>query len=76
MKALVKARSEPGLWQQDVPEPKPRRDEVLIRVLQTGICGTDLHIEKWNEVARTAINTPLLTGHACVGEVAGRVEDV
>ena len=76
MKALVKALSEPGLWQQDVPEPKPRRDEVLIRVLRTGICGTDLHIEQWNEWARSAITTPLVIGHEFVGEVAGWGEDV
>ena len=76
MKALVKALSEPGLWQQDVPEPKARRDEVLIRVLRTGICGTDLHIEQWNEWARSAITTPLVIGHEFVGEVAGWGEDV
>ena len=45
VKALVKARAEPGLWLEDVPDPVPGRGEVLIRVLRTGICGTDLHIE-------------------------------
>ena len=49
---------------------------MLIRILRTGICGTDLHIEQWNEWARSAINTPLVIGHEFVGEVAGWGEDV
>jgi len=48
LKALVKAEAGPGLWLRDVPEPEPGPGEVLIRVLRTGICGTDLHIEAWN----------------------------
>jgi threonine 3-dehydrogenase len=76
MKALVKARPEPGLWLEDVPEPKPGRGEVLIRVLRTGICGTDLHIESWNEWAQSAIHPPLVVGHEFVGEVAGWGEGV
>jgi len=45
VKALVKAKAAPGLWLEDVPEPRPGPGEVLIRVLRTGICGTDLHID-------------------------------
>ena len=48
MKALVKARREPGLWMEDVPVPHPSDGEVLIRVRKTSICGTDLHIHKWD----------------------------
>ncbi len=44
MKALVKSRAEPGLWLADVPEPEMGINDVMIRVLRTGICGTDLHI--------------------------------
>ena len=44
MKALVKARSEPGVWLEEVPVPEYGIDDVLIRVERTGICGTDLHI--------------------------------
>ena len=44
MKALVKARAEPGLWLQDVPDPVPGPHEVLIQVTKASICGTDLHI--------------------------------
>lgn len=52
MKALVKERAEAGLWLVDVPEPTPGPGEVLIRVLRTGICGTDLHIRKFDDWAR------------------------
>src|SRR5438034_9660360 len=70
LKALVKAKAEPGLWLQDVPEPKPGPGEVLIRVLRTGICGTDLHIDAWNEWAQATLKVPLVVGHEFVGEIA------
>jgi threonine 3-dehydrogenase len=76
MKALVKAKREPGLWLQDVPEPKPGPGEVKIRVLRTGICGTDLHIDSWNEWAQHTIKPPLVVGHEFVGEVVELGEDV
>jgi threonine 3-dehydrogenase len=70
MKALVKKQAEPGLWLMDVPEPEYGPDDVLIRVLRTGICGTDLHIRSWDGWAQQAITTPLVIGHEFVGEVA------
>ena len=76
MKALVKAKAEPGLWLQDVPQPKPGPGEVLIRVLRTGICGTDLHIDAWNEWAQHTIKPGLIVGHEFVGEVVELGEDV
>ena len=76
VKALVKAKWEPGLWLQDVPEPKPGPGEVLLRVLRTGICGTDLHIESWNEWAQHTIKPPLVVGHEFVGEVVELGEGV
>ncbi len=69
MKALVKAKSEPGLWLQDVPEPKIGINDVLIRVHKTGICGTDLHIFKWDAWAQRTIPVPMVVGHEFVGEV-------
>jgi threonine 3-dehydrogenase len=69
MKALVKSRSERGLWLTDVPEPRPGINDVLIRVHRTGICGTDLHIYKWDEWAAKTIPVPLVVGHEFVGEV-------
>jgi threonine 3-dehydrogenase len=76
VKALVKAKAVPGLWLQDVPDPKPGPGEVLIRVLRTGICGTDLHIESWNEWAQATIHPPLVVGHEFVGEVVQLGEGV
>ena len=67
---MVKAESGPGLWLREVPKPSFGRGEVLIRVLRTGICGTDLHIESWNEWAQATIHPPLVIGHEFVGEVA------
>jgi threonine 3-dehydrogenase len=69
MKALVKAKSEPGLWLQDVPEPPCGLNDVLIRVDRTGICGTDLHIYKWDAWAQKTIPVPMVVGHEFVGEV-------
>src|SRR5258708_4059389 len=69
MKALVKSRAERGLWLEDVPEPEPGINDVKIRVLSTGICGTDVHIYDWNEWARSTIHVPLVIGHEFAGEV-------
>ena len=52
MKALVKSQSAPGLWLEDVPEPAIGINDVLIKVLRTSICGTDVHIWKWDDWAR------------------------
>ncbi|GAA4661714.1 L-threonine 3-dehydrogenase [Streptomyces chumphonensis] len=76
MKALVKHRAEPGLWLMDVPEPETGPGDVLIRVLRTGICGTDLHIRSWDGWARQAVATPRVLGHEFVGEVASVGADV
>ena len=69
MKALVKKKSEPGLWLEDIPEPKIGINDVLIRVLKTGICGTDVHIYDWDAWAQRTIPVPMAIGHEFVGEV-------
>jgi threonine 3-dehydrogenase len=69
MKALVKAYAEPGLWLTDVPMPVVGEGEVLVRVLRTGICGTDLHIHRWDAWAQKHVPVPLVVGHEFVGEV-------
>src|ERR1700759_337433 len=69
MKALVKARAEVGLWLEDIPEPTIGINDVLIRVLRTGICGTDLHIYNWDEWAQRTIPVPMAIGHEFVGEI-------
>src|SRR5438067_13617275 len=69
MNALVKSKSEPGLWLQDVPQPEVGVNDVLIKVDRTGICGTDVHIWKWDEWARKTIPVPMVVGHEFVGEI-------
>ena len=69
MKALVKRKAEPGLWLQDVPRPEIGINDVLIKVDRTGICGTDVHIYKWDDWARKTIPVPMVVGHEFVGEI-------
>jgi len=69
VKALVKSRAEPGLWLEDVPAPKISINDVLIRVHRTGICGTDVHIYKWDDWAAKTIRVPMVIGHEFVGEI-------
>jgi threonine 3-dehydrogenase len=69
MKALVKSRAERGLWLEDIPEPTIGINDVLIRVLKTGICGTDVHIYEWDEWAQRTIKVPMAIGHEFVGEI-------
>jgi threonine 3-dehydrogenase len=69
MKALVKRKAEPGLWLEDVPRPEVGVNDMLIRVLRTGICGTDVHIWKWDDWAKKTIPVPMVVGHEFVGEV-------
>ena len=69
MKALVKAKAERGLWLEDIPEPAMGINDVLIRVLYTGICGTDVHIYNWDEWAQKTIPVPMAIGHEFVGKI-------
>nr|WP_232098813.1 L-threonine 3-dehydrogenase [Gimesia aquarii] len=69
MKALVKKESKPGLWLEEVPVPTIGINDVLIKVDRTGICGTDVHIYKWDEWARKTIPVPMVVGHEFVGEI-------
>lgn len=70
MKALVKLKAEQGLWLTDVPEPAYGVNDVLIKVLKTGICGTDVHIYNWDAWAQKTIKVPTVAGHEFVGRVA------
>jgi threonine 3-dehydrogenase len=69
LRALVKSQPAPGLWLEDIPEPTIGINDVLIRVTHTGICGTDVHIYKWDEWARATIPVPMAIGHEFVGEI-------
>ena len=69
MKALVKSKAEPGLWLEEIPVPGFDVNDVLIKVDRTGICGTDLHIYKWDAWAQKTIPVPMAVGHEFVGEI-------
>jgi threonine 3-dehydrogenase len=69
MRALVKAKPEPGIWWEDVPPPEVGPNDVLIEVHKTSICGTDLHIVAWDEWAQATIPVPMVIGHEYMGVV-------
>ena len=69
MKALVKNISEKGIWLKDVAKPVIKTNDVMIKITHTAICGTDLHIYKWDDWAKKTIKTPLVIGHEFCGEI-------
>ena len=69
MKALVKAKAEKGIWMEDIPVPEIGINDVLIKIKKTSICGTDLHIYKWDNWAQNTIKVPMTIGHEYVGVV-------
>ena len=69
MKALVKLHSEKGIWMEEVPIPTIGVNDVLIKIKKTAICGTDLHIYKWDDWSQKTIKTPMTIGHEYVGEI-------
>jgi threonine 3-dehydrogenase len=69
MKALVKKHKKEGLWLEDVPVPEPGINDVRIKIHKTAICGTDIHIYKWDTWAQKTIPVPMVIGHEFVGEV-------
>lgn len=69
MRALMKLKSEPGIWLEDVEIPKVGPNDVLIKVKKTAICGTDIHIYNWDAWAEQHVPVPLTIGHEFVGEI-------
>lgn len=76
MKALVKKEAAPGLWLEDLPIPAIGINDVLIKVMRTAICGTDMHIYNWDEWARETIPVPMIIGHEFVGEIVETGDNV
>ena len=76
MKALVKAKAEPGIWMEEIPEPKVGPNDVLIKIDKTAICGTDMHIYLWDQWAQKTIPVPMTAGHEFVGEIVEVGENV
>ena len=69
MKALVKSKSERGIWMEDIAVPEVGHNDVLIKINRTAICGTDIHIFKWDDWAQATIPVPLAVGHEFCGEI-------
>lgn len=69
MKALVKSKAEPGLWLEEIPIPAIGDNDLLIKVRKTAICGTDVHIWKWDAWAQKTITVGQTIGHEFVGEI-------
>ncbi len=76
MKALVKKNPEKGLWLEEVPVPEYGNNDLLIKVTHTAICGTDLHIYKWDEWSQRTIKPPLVIGHEFVGTIVAKGQNV
>ncbi|WP_223788901.1 L-threonine 3-dehydrogenase [Marinicella meishanensis] len=76
MKALVKIRPETGIWMDEVAQPEMGHNDVLIKVEKTAICGTDLHIYKWDEWSAKVIKPPLVIGHEFVGHIVDMGSEV
>src|SRR3990167_9174755 len=76
MKALAKLKAEPGIWQTEVEMPKVGPNDVLIKIKKTAICGTDVHIYKWDEWAQKTIPHGMVVGHEYVGEVVDMGSEV
>jgi len=72
----VKTTAGPGLELLDVPEPEVGPTDVKIRVLRAGLCGTDLHLEQWDDWAASTVKPPMTIGHEFYGEVVEVGEDV
>lgn len=70
MKALVKKERASGIWLEDVPVPEINDNEVLIKTLKNSICGTDVHIYKWDAWAQKTVPVPLVIGHEFMGKIA------
>lgn len=76
MRALSKLKPEPGIWLTETDVPTPGPNDLLIRVKKSSICGTDVHIYKWDEWASRTVPTPMVVGHEYVGVVAGMGSEV
>ncbi|MBM4292146.1 MAG: L-threonine 3-dehydrogenase [Deltaproteobacteria bacterium] len=69
MKALIKSQRAPGIWMGEAPKPEIGPNDLLIRLKKTAICGTDIHIYKWDEWSQRTIPTPVTIGHEFMGVV-------
>jgi len=76
VKALIKERAEPGIWMGDLPEPTIGPNDVLIKIRNTAICGTDMHIFNWDPWAQRSIKVPMAVGHEYSGSIVAMGSEV
>ncbi len=76
MKALVKKQAGPGIWMEDIPEPRVGPNDVLIQIHETSICGTDLHIYNWDAWAQRTVPVPMAVGHEYCGHIVALGSEV
>jgi len=76
MKALVKKERAPGIWMEEIPEPAIGHNDVRIKIAKTAICGTDMHIYKWDAWAQKTIPVPMAVGHEYCGRVVAMGSEV
>jgi threonine 3-dehydrogenase len=76
MKALAKLHREPGIWQTETEVPTPGHNDLLIKIKKTAICGTDVHIYKWDEWSQNTVPVPMVVGHEYMGTVVGMGSEV
>lgn len=76
MKALAKLHAEPGIWMTETEKPEYGHNDLLIKIKKTAICGTDVHIYKWDDWSKKTIPVPMVVGHEYVGEVAAMGDGV
>jgi threonine 3-dehydrogenase len=76
MKALAKLTAAPGLTLTEVARPSVGPNDVLIKIRKAAICGTDIHIWKWDEWASKTIPVPMHVGHEYVGTIVEMGQEV
>lgn len=76
MKALVKKEAAPGIWLEEIPEPTIGPNDILIEIVKTAICGTDMHIYNWDAWAQKAIKVPMAVGHEYCGRILAMGSEV
>ena len=76
MKALIKKQTTPGIWLEEAPIPEYGNNDLLVKIKKTAICGTDLHIYRWDEWSQQVIKIPRIIGHEFVGDIVEKGADV
>lgn len=76
MKAIMKKEPREGVWMDEIEIPQPGDNDLLIKISKTSICGTDIHLYLWDEVAQNNLPIPSVIGHEFVGTVAGMGRNV